>query len=155
MNKQRFFIITTIVLLLLNAVTIVYLFSNRQLPPFGGPGPADFLIKELKLDEKQQQQFEQLRQQNQQNLRNIREEDHRLHEEYFELLKTNSQDRKMADSITSLIAQQRKQTELALFDHFAQIRNICHASQQEKLNNIIDEMARRLSPERQGPPPHP
>jgi hypothetical protein len=72
------------------------------------------------------------------------------------MLKTNYQERGAVDSIISLIAAQRKKNELAQFDHFAGLRTLCDPAQKEKLNNIIDEIARRLSPKNmEGPPvPH-
>jgi Spy/CpxP family protein refolding chaperone len=159
MKKEKFFMITTFVLLLLNTATLIFLFKNQQqnFPGKMEGNPGEYIIRELDLDASQQKQFEVLRRQHQEQLRNIRDEDRRLHDVYFGMLKTNFQQRGAVDSITSLISARRKQAELALFDHFAGLRAICNPSQNEKLNSIIDEIARRLSPKPlDGPPvPHP
>jgi Spy/CpxP family protein refolding chaperone len=160
MKKENFYRITTFVLLLLNSATLVYLYLGHQGPPGAAPPRKtnDFIIKQLNLNNDQQKQFDTLRSEHQQALRQIREEDKRLQDVYFDLLKTGTQQRSSVDSITNLIAMQRKATQLALFDHFIKLRSICTPEQQQKLNSIIDEIARRISsgPGEGGPPPpHP
>jgi hypothetical protein len=158
MKKEQFFMITTFVLLLLNTGTLVFLFKNQgqNIPGKMDGGPGEYIIRELDLNPSQQKQFEVLRRQHQEQFSSIRDEDRRHHDVYFGMLKTNFQEPGVVDSITSLIGAQRKQTELALFDHFTALRSICDPAQKEKLNNILDEIARRLSPKpMQGPPvPH-
>jgi len=153
MNKLRFLAWAVILLLLLNAGTLIYLFTEKrtdQRPP-RGEGPSNFIVEHLKLDKQQREQFFQLRRQHQQITRTIHEEDRLLHDQYFELLKTDNPDKAKADSISRLIGQQRSRLEAATFDHFQQLRKLCDGDQKKLLDETIDEITRLMMPK--GPPP--
>ena len=153
MNKLRFLTWTVVLLLLLNAGTLIYLLMEKkheQVPAPGG-GAADFIIEQLKLDAAQQKQFEELRRQHQGIIRPAREEERRLHDIYFSLLKIDNPDKAKADSVTSLIADQRSITESATFSHFQQLRQLCRDDQKKLFDATIDEIASRMGPRRPGP----
>jgi Spy/CpxP family protein refolding chaperone len=152
MNKLRFLTVTVILLLLLNIGTLVYLFISRQSQqgPPGREGAADFIIEQLKLDPAQQKEFAGLRRQHQDIIRNARDEDRKLHDLYFSLLKTDAPDKATIDSVSLLIAEQRKQIESATFDHFQQLRKICRDDQKKLFDATIDEIARRMAPKGPG-----
>lgn len=153
MNKQRFLWVTIILLLLLNLGTLAWLFFSQNKPGGGRPpaGAADFIVEQLQLDQQQQEQFRELRQQHRAIIRKVLEEDKRLHDSYFSLLKTDNPDKRMADSVAALMAEQRSRIEAAAFDHFAQLRKICRDEKQKKLfDETIDEIARHA-----GAPPAP
>jgi hypothetical protein len=69
MKKDKFFMITTFVLLVLNTGTLVFLFKNQQQniqeKMHGGPG--EYIIRELNLNGSQQKQYEGLRRQHRNN----------------------------------------------------------------------------------------
>jgi protein CpxP len=153
MNKFRFLTWSVVVLLLLNAGTLIYLLMSKQADkkPPPGEGASSFIIEQLKLDAQQQQLFFELRHQHQEIIQRIQEQDRRLHDEYFNLLKTDNPDRVKADSISSLIAKQRSSIEAATFDHFQQLRKLCRDDQKKLFDATIDEIMKRMGPK--GPPP--
>lgn len=155
MSRQKFFTIATVVLLLLNTATLIFFFTSKQGPPPPPNDTANFIIQQLHLDENQQKQFEHLKEEHQQSVQRIRDEDQRLHHVYFDMLKKNVAEQPAVDSITSLIGQQRKAMEMAMFDHFKKIRALCNKEQEQKFNTIIDEITKRLSPPPQGQGPLP
>ena len=162
MNKLRFLSITVVLLLLLNVGTLVYLFMSQKTKDeqVGPPGraAADFIIQQLKLNDQQQQQFAALRRQHQDITRQVQNEDRRLHDEYFGLLKTDNPDKIKADSISLLIAKQRSLVEAATFDHFQQLRKLCNDDQKKLFDSVIDEVLRMMAPKGPhpgGPPPPP
>jgi periplasmic protein CpxP/Spy len=159
MNKQRFLVICVVLLLALNTTTLLFLFFNQRpqnLPLGPPPGNANrFIIQELSLTQQQQQQYAQLWQQFQQQLQQIQTADKQLHQQYFELLKQDPADSIVIDTIVNNISQQRRLMELALYNHFKQLRTICTAEQQQKFNQLIDEIMRRMNPRPPGPPTHP
>lgn len=156
MNKLRFLTWTVILLLLLNAGTLIYLLMSKrtetdQRPP-RGEGASKFIIEQLKLDDKQQLQFAELRHQHQEIIRRIQDQDRSLHDEYFNLLKTDTPDKAKADSISLLIAKQRSAIEAATFEHFLQLRRLCNDDQKKLFDATIDEIMRQMGGPK-GPPP--
>ena len=153
MNKFRFLAISVVLLLLLNIGTLAYLFRTHKDAEPGQPGRAvaDFIIQQLQLDATQQEKFAELRDRHQGVLQAAHKEDRRLHDMYFNLLKTDNPDRKKADSISMLIADQRSLIEMATFIHFQELRKLCRDDQKKRFDATIDEIARRLGPK--GPPP--
>lgn len=153
MNKVLFLTICVVLLFLLNAGMLIYLFQLRSYQQeLRDQGADSFIIERLKLDAGQQQAFATLRHQHQDITRQIHEEDRHLHDEYFALLKTAHPNKAKADSIATLIAEQRTKIEQATFDHFEQLRNLCHDDQKALFDNTIDEIARRMAPPRGGRP---
>lgn len=156
MSKVLFLTICIVVLFLLNAGMLVYLFRLRTYQhELRGQNASLFIIDRLHLDVNQQKEFATLRQQHQAITRRAHEEDRQLHDEYFTLLKTAHPDKAKADSIASLIATQRTVIEKATFDHFEKLRNLCNDEQKVLFDNTIDEIARRMAPapNRPGGPP--
>jgi periplasmic protein CpxP/Spy len=153
MSKTKFLTLGLMLLLALNAVTLFLLFRMRSdgvnypRPP---EGPANYIVKQLQLDEKQQQQFAGLRRQHQEMMRRIHDEQKRLHDGYFDLLKTDDPDESRVDSIATLMSQNEKNIELATFDHFKRLRTICRNDQKKLFDDTIDEIARMLT--KPGPP---
>lgn len=160
MNKMRFLTIGIILLFLLNAGMLVFLLKpNAPINYSARPEAASFIIEQLHLDAQQQLTFERLRHQHHEAVRQAQEEDRHLHDAYFALLKTDHPDKTKADSVATLIAAQRALIEKATFDHFVQLRALCHPDQQQLFDATIDEIARRIAPppheRREGPPPPP
>lgn len=173
MNKTKLLIICLVALVLLNAGTLFYLFRSQksagQAPPQKGEGPATYIIEQLKLNDQQQAEFKKLRDEHQGSIRRAREEDKKLHQAFFGLVKSGKAAGAEADSLISLMAAQRKIMENATFTHFQKLRNLCTDEQKPKLDEIIDELAMRIGAtgpagerppgppgeggEHQGPPP--
>ena len=161
MSKTKFLTIALILLLVLNAVTLFIVFhmhlGQKQREMYNDDkGPANFIVESLKLDADQQKQFADLRHQHQEFARNIHEEGKKLHDEYFDLLKTDNPDKVKVDSIAGLISAHQKQLELYTFDHFQKLRAICRDDQKKLFDQTIDEIAKQVGgpPHPDGPPPH-
>jgi Spy/CpxP family protein refolding chaperone len=116
-----------------------------------GGGAADFIVEQLKLDASQQKQFEELRHRHQDITRKAHDEDRRLHDIYFSLLKTDNPDKAKVDSVSSLIEAQRSRLESATFIHFQQLRQLCRDDQKKLFDATIDEITKRIAP-KQLPP---
>lgn len=159
MNKVLFLTIGIVLLFLLNAGMLIYLFKLRSYQQeLRGQGAGQFIIDQLKLNQQQQQAFAALRRQHRETIRSAQDEDRLLHDVYFTLLKTDHPDKAKADSVASLIAAQRAIIEKATFNHFQQLRNLCVGEQKKLFDDTIDEIARRMAPPHprpDGPPPPP
>lgn len=161
MNKMKFLTISVIILLLLNAFTLFIVFHehlNKDHGPHGGNDPGKYIINALKLDDQQQQQFDELRRHHHEMTKGLEEQDKQLHDLYFSLLKTDNPDKNKVDSIAVLIGQKRKELATATFDHFQQLRAICHDDQKKLFDATIDDIAHMVTgaqaPPPDAPPPH-
>jgi protein CpxP len=153
MSKVLFLTISVVLLFLLNAGMMIYLFRLRSYHrELQGQRPDMFIIDQLHLDPQQQQSFSLLRHNHQEAVRAAQEEDRHLHDIYFTLLKTDHPDKTKADSVATLIAAQRSVIEKATFDHFQQLRELCRDDQKRLFDATIDEIARRMAPPRPGGP---
>jgi Spy/CpxP family protein refolding chaperone len=153
MNKINFLLGCVIALLLLNAGTVYFLYRGHPSSPAHarpGEGPAQYIISQLKFDDGQQKEFADLRASHQQQSHQIHDEEKRLHDEYFNLLKTDQPDMDKVDSVATLIAQQQKMLETAAFAHFRSLRALCRPDQKILFDHTIDNIARMVG--QQGPP---
>lgn len=159
MSKTKLLTVCVAILALLNAGTLFYLFrsqkSERHQPVEKGEGPAAYMIEQLKLDAQQQAEFKKLRDEHQGIIRPAREEDKKLHQAYFALVKTGRPAGTEADSLIGLMAAQRRIMETATFTHFQKLRSLCTDEQKPKLDAIIDELAMRIASPAGGRPPGP
>ncbi|MBY0478918.1 MAG: hypothetical protein K2Q24_14810 [Chitinophagaceae bacterium] len=148
MNKTRFLTIAVLLLLILNASTLFFLFQKRGGPHSyrGGRPYSEFMSKQLKLDAQQETQLKQLRDEHKTELDKLRKEDMELHEQLFMFVKTGNNDSLWIDSITTLIAANKKRFEHTFFKHFLQIRSICRPDQLELFNTTIDQIMKRRMP---------
>jgi len=147
MNKTKLLIICVAALVVLNAGTLFYLFRTQKKEPQRQPekgGPATYIIEQLKLTDQQQAEFKKLRDEHQGSVRPAREEDKKLHQAFFSLVKSGQAYGPEADSLVSLMAGQRKIMESATFAHFQKLRTLCTDQQKPKLDEIIDELAMRV-----------
>ena len=156
MNKINFLTGCVVLLVLLNAATLFYLFGQRKpqpetVPP--GAGPAAYITRYLQLNTQQQAQFEQLRNEHQAAMRPAREADKQLHRQFFNLVKEGKGLGAATDTLLNKMAEQRRIMETATFTHFQQLRAMCTDEQKTKLNDIIDQLAAQLGRPKGPPPP--
>jgi Spy/CpxP family protein refolding chaperone len=147
-------------LLTANIITLALLWttknkdrSNMRPPPPGGQ-VFEFLTKELKLDEQQQEAYKKLRDEHQQARRGIQDSIRSAKDEFFALLKKPD----VSDSVIHVYSGRAvaadQQLDEFTFRHFQKLRAICNAEQQKKFDDIIQEALRRMAPaKRRGPPP--
>lgn len=151
MNKMKFLTISVIILLLLNAFTLFMVFHMhpaRARGPHDGEDPATYIIKQLKLDDQQQQQFAELRNHHHEITKAAEDEDKRLHDLYFNMLKTDNPDKNKVDSVAILIGEKRKELAIETFDHFQQLRAICRDDQKKLFDATIDDITHMVTGER-------
>lgn len=157
MKRMTFLTVSVIALLVVNAVTLFILFhmhlgGTHGLHGNNGKGPVDYIVRQLKLDEQQQKQFADLRDQHHAFARDAEREDERLHDLYFSMLKSDTPDKSKVDSVANLIGDQRRKLATVTFDHFRQLRALCHDDQKKLFDNTIDEIARMVTSHPDGPP---
>lgn len=152
-------------LAVLNVTLLIAMFNGRKqmeqmhheirMNAHGGK-PSDILVEELKLDPEQIRQFEALKEEHREKIRELMNAGHELRNSYFDLLKSDSVDQKAVTEKAALIAANQQSIELATFEHFQKVRQLCNAGQKEHFDQIINDVLRAMAPHGgpHGPPPH-
>lgn len=165
MKNTRLSTIVILLLILLNSVTLAFMWldkpacppppvpgQNPPRPPRPPEGPARFLIEELKFDEMQKAEFDKLKQKHRKATRTLLDSMHIMKEKLFSGIPSGNLQE--ADKDASEIASLQKRLELATFDHFRQVRALCTSEQKKHFDEITGEVLRMMAPPRgpQGPP---
>jgi Spy/CpxP family protein refolding chaperone len=161
-------ILTWLVVLLLvaNAATITMFWLNKgKRPPQPKGTPQEFLISELQLDTKQQEQLSVLVKEHRQAAELLRKKTREAKEALFDLVKQNSVSDSTKLAAAKAVSVNTEALDLLTLNHFQKVRAICSAAQQEKFDGIIHEVTAMLGQPRppmrpggpgndpQGPPP--
>ena len=162
MKKQTILTASVIGLLVLNFVILALLYLHwlkQPVEPISRieniPSPEKIISERLKLDEAQFQEFDKLKRDHQQKIKNVNEEERKLHDELFGLLKEDKPDKEKADSLIVFIAEYKKKAEQITYGHFADIKKLCSRDEQKELfNEFIDELGKMIGPPggQQNPP---
>ena len=157
-KKNKVLIGLVALLLIANTVSIIFLWLDKDRRPPGNKGtPAAFLIKELSLDAKQQEQFGLLVKEHQSGAVVIRNKIKAAKEAFFDLLKQPSVSDSARLQAADAISVQTEELDLLTFSHFQKVRALCTAEQQLKFDNIIQDALRKMGSARPhgpgGPPP--
>jgi periplasmic protein CpxP/Spy len=160
-TNNRLLSVITLLLLTANIATLGYLWmhknnagGNMQPPPPAGQ-VFEFVTKELQLDSTQQLSYKKLREEHQAGQRPLQDSIRKAKDEFFELLKQSTPDEAAVQQQSSKVAATEQQLDLFTFKHFQKLRAICTTTQQQKFDDIIQDVLRRMAPAKrpQGPPP--
>lgn len=153
-SKNKILSWLVILLVVANAATITMFWLNKSKRPAGPKGtPQEFLVNELKLDAKQQQQLDGLVKEHRRAAEALRGKTREAKERFFDLLKqTNVADstKQAAAKAVSVITEE---LDLLTLDHFQKIRALCNPEQQKKFDDIIHQLTAMMGqPRPPGPP---
>ncbi len=172
-GNSKFNAFALIVLVLLNIVTVAALLlkqpeqhateiimppgPDRPHGPPGHKGPGNFIVNELELNEEQRAQFDALKETHHTTMKGIHDQVKAKKEALFEAI---GGDEATATAIAQEIGALQTQLEMATYQHFTALRNICTPEQQTKLDGLMKEIMRHMAPGPKGrpggpPPPHP
>ena len=134
--------------LIVNAVTLGFLFFNKQKPPMP---PQEVLIQALQLDDAQQEKMAALKQGDRDKRDSLKQEMSARRRALYSNFKTANPAE--IDSLTAAIAMVFQKTEKSNFQHFAEIRSICRPDQQAKFDSLLLEVVRLFDKKRRAPRP--
>lgn len=161
MDRTKFLIGLVIVLLLINAGTLAYLFvakqsEQNQIPPAHKTGePSAFIIKTLKFTPEQEKQFTVLKDAHRSQMDKLHDSIRIVRNQYFDKLKTDVVDTASVNQLNQTIAGIQGKMHQLTFEHFTEVRKICSAEQKELFDEFIDEILRAMAPPPPGKkPPH-
>src|ERR1051325_8749375 len=150
MKKEKFLLISAIVLFILNLATLGVIFFGMHhgrdvgMHPPGAPppdGPKDFIIDKLGFNDDQKKQFEELKKDHHKKADSLMETSRKMHDDFFALLKTDPVNRSAVDSLSNMLSANQKQLDKLTFEHFEKLKAICNDEQKKKFNGIIEELS--------------
>ena len=153
-DKKNNLLTWLVVILIIANIAVITMFwlSHNQKPPRPAGTPAEFLTKELGLNEQQQQQLHQLANKHHMESEKIRGKIKDARDHLFDLLKqTNVTDSSKQQAAAS-VADNLKQLELLTFEHFQQVRALCNPEQQKKFDQVINQVLQMIGGRPAGPP---
>ena len=146
------------ILAILNVVLLVNAWRKPYNIPMHPPmheegGPKNRIIAELKFTPDQVDLFSDLVEAHRKSMRELRKKGKEIRFNYFDLLKQEQPDQKIADELALEIANNQKEIEQVTFSHFKDVRKICSAEQKNKFDEIIGDVLKNMS-RPDGPPPN-
>lgn len=140
--KNKFLTWLVAILLVANAVTILFFWINRPERMQGTKGsPREFLVNALELDSSQLIAFQALIEKHQASARPLKKEIRTAKENLFQLLKQpvipEPEKMKAVQAITLNI----QALELLNLEHFKQLRALCNEKQKKKFDGLLDQLA--------------
>lgn len=155
MKKDSFFKVVILLLLLLNAGILIYLWlpHDNRLPGKGPERPERIIIDRLKLDEQQRDQFRQLRDEHHAKMVQIQYETAHLHDSLFHLLQQSPIDTATKSRLLQEIAKNQMQKEEITFQHFEKLRDILRPEQQKLFYDFVADLSKQILRSGEGPPP--
>ena len=159
-KQKNNFIITIVVLVILNLITLSLLWigrpSNKLSERSGVPGKNQIHIQkllkeELNFTEVQAEQYIVLRESHQKNLIQIDKEIKKIKKEMFDkvLLENSTY---ISDSLLNLSLEKQGELEKITFSHFQDLKKICNKDQQVKLMKLMHNILGPPKPQRMDGP---
>lgn len=154
-TKNKLLTWLVVLLLVANAATIAMYWLGKPKPPLPpNGGPKNYLIKELSLDAKQQEQFGELVKEHRQSVEQLRREVRSAKDNLFDLVSKPNEADSTKQHAAAAVSDITEEIDLLTLDHFQKVRALCTPDQQRKFDDIIREVTRMMG--RPGPPmgPH-
>ena len=159
--KNKLLTWLVILLLIANTATITMFWLGKRKPPPPKGTAHEFLVKELKLDAKQQVQLEVLVKEHREAAEKFREKIKEAKDSFFNLLQQPAVPDSIKRSAAAAVSAVTEQLDLLTLDHFQKVRALCTPDQQKIFDNIIHQVTRMMAPPQpggpgrgpQGPPP--
>ncbi len=163
-GKNKLLVWLVVLLLIANAATLTLFWLNKKpgQSPKPNNAPKEFLIKELQLDTKQQEQLEQLVKEHRQAAEQLRRKTREAKEAFFDLLKQANVTDSTKQAAAKAVSVSTEELDILTLNHFQKIRTLCTPAQQKKFDEIIEQVTSMMGQPRppmgpgkdhQGPPP--
>jgi Spy/CpxP family protein refolding chaperone len=141
MNKTTFLTVLVFLLIAINSVSLYFLYKKSGYRD-RRPNPSMF-YKKLELDAQQEVQFEELRKAHFQKRDSLRNSEMQLRKIMADMINNGVKDSTKVDSITNLLAANRKQYETNFFYHFQQMRTLLKPEQHAKFSEVLESILKR------------
>lgn len=145
MNKNTFYIIVIVILFLSNITMIGFILSHKpkDMQDMRENNPKRIVIEKLHFDKNQAEQYEQLIDKHQKDILQKDEQIISLKNNLYKQLTEKNDD--VVDSLTTEIAKVQKEIETIHYNHFLDIKSICHPNQIKDYDELAKEIERIFS----------
>ena len=161
MKKTKLLTITVIGLLLLNFAVLAFLFVSgprgHKQPtdrPEGRPNPREIIIERLHFDDNQQKGYDNIVQWHKGQIKKLDENLRSAKNELYTQLKQPQVDIKFKDSLIAVINTNQEQIEETHFNHFEDIKKLCHQDQLEDFYELTEDLSKIFAPNKPTRPRH-
>jgi periplasmic protein CpxP/Spy len=146
-TKNKLLIWLVILLLTGNtaSIAIFWLGKNKQSVAIKGT-PKEFLVKELQLNSRQQEELELLMIRHREETPELRKEIRQAKKDFFDLLKQQNIADSNLQAAAKNVSLSIEQLDLFTFAHFKKIRELCTPEQQDKFDRIIQQVTTMMPP---------
>lgn len=157
-TKNKLLTWLVVLLLVVNAASIIMFWMGKEktASPWQEQQqrekPAEFLIRELQLDAKQQKQLEVLRAEHRDAAVVLRKQLRERKEMFFALIKEPGITDSMKLAAAKPVSNITEKLDLLALDHFIKVRAICNEKQQNKFDKIIEQVTEMISKAGEPPP---
>lgn len=145
MKKDFIYKLLIVFLLLINGVTLYFIFSKRDHRDMRFE-----LVDKLQLKGKQKEKVLDLQKKHFQIKDQLIDKNHRLTDSLFNMLKNESVDTAMSNNILKALSENHEFIEKMTFQHFIDISKICNTEQKQELIDAITHAFKKNLP----PPKH-
>lgn len=158
MSKIKLLSIAVIGLLAINFGILGFLFLRKP-PMREGPGslgppeerPKHIIIERLHFDKEQVTRYEQLISEHRNKIRVLDEEIRATKNNLYSTLNDDSSLNR--DSLETRLGEIQKEIETTHYNHFADIKKLCHPDQLKDFNRLTADLAKVFAPGKKLPPP--
>jgi len=146
MNNKTLVIIIAVLLVSNMALLGMYVFSGREKhePNRGDKSPADFMIRELKLNDHQAASFNTLWEATKEKNKPVFDSLRVSRENLYSNLKIEPQPDSQIINCTKKLAEFEQQLALNNYVHFKKVRELLDSGQKVKLDTLIQRMGKRI-----------
>jgi len=147
MKSNKVLVVIVIVLILINCTLLSFVWLNvyhvKRHPPIQGPA-FDFLSRELQLTPAQKGQYEKLRNAHAYFADSVSTQTRMMRDSFFDRLKDPSVKPEIINTLEKKISDNTAKLDTSTFYHFRRFRAILTAAQQQKFDDVIQDVLRGM-----------
>lgn len=145
MKNRKIFIAIVIILIIFNCALLGFfwlkVYQKPQRPPMQGPA-FEYLTQQLRLTKMQQQQYEKMRMAHRAVVDSLNEQSRMMRDSFFAKLKDTTAKTDEVNALGKRIAINTYKVDTSTFFHFQRFRKILTSAQQQKFDDIIQDVLR-------------
>jgi Spy/CpxP family protein refolding chaperone len=150
---NKWLVLFAIALLIINGVLVYFLWKDKKPRGKERGNRGDWMVNELKFDEKQKAEHKKLKEAHFNQLKPLFDSINTARSRLYDLLKEPVTNDSLVNYYANMIGEKHKEMSLKTFDHFKKVRALCNPEQQKKLDEFVQKIVQNMG--RRGKSPGP